>query len=98
MASSGRAMYLDSINVQMNAGQYEKLPNRPANVMMRFSADGASWSDFEVVEVGSVGEYDSDLTFYDFGMAQVFQIELSTTENFQFALYGLKMQGEETAW
>lgn len=98
MASSSRAMYLDSINVQMNAGQYEKLQDRPAKVMMRFSTDGTSWSDSEVVEVGSVGEYDSDLTFYDFGLASVFQIELSTTENFPFALYGLKICGEETAW
>ena len=89
---------IDSIDIQMNNGQSEHIPDRPVNVMMRFSADGTSWSDFEVLEVGSVGQYDYDAVFYDFGMAHVFQIELSSTDNFPFALYGLKVQAVEVSY
>ena len=86
--------YVDSLEVMTNNGQSEFLPDRPVKVMMRFSADGVSWSDSEVVEIGSVGEYDYDCIFYDFGMAKIFNIELSSTDNWPFALYGLKLQAD----
>ena len=36
--------------------------------------------------------YDPEV--YDFGMAKVFNIELSSTDNWPFALYGLKLQAD----
>ena len=84
--------YIDSLEVMTNNGQSELLPDQPVKVMMRFSADGSSWSDSEVVEMGSVGQYDYDCLFYDFGMAKVFNVELSSSDNWPFALYGLKLQ------
>ena len=84
--------YIDSLEVMTNNGQSDLLPDQPVKVMMRFSADGSSWSDSEVVEFGSVGQYDYDCIFYDFGMAKVFNVELSSSDNWPFALYGLKLQ------
>ena len=86
--------YVDSLEIMTNNGQSEYLPADQVKVMMRFSTDGVTWSDSEVVEVGSVGEYDYDCVFYDFGMAKVFNIELSSTDNWPFALYGLKLQAD----
>ena len=63
-------------------------------MMMRFSTDGSTWSDSEVVEIGKVGEYDYDCIFYDFGMAKTFILELSCSDNIPFALYALKIDGE----
>ena len=84
--------YIDSLEVMTNNGQSELLPDQPVKVMMRFSADGSSWSDSEVVEFGSVGQYDYDCVFYSLGLAKIFNIELSSTDNWPFALYGLKLQ------
>ena len=90
--------YMDSIEVLMNNGQYELLPNTAAKMMMRFSADGSTWSDSEVVDIGSIGDYSYDCVFYDFGMAKIFDVELSCSDNIPFALYALKINAEECAF
>ena len=88
------SFYIDSIEILTNNGQYEYLPEVDAKMMMRFSADGSTWSDSEVVEIGKVGDYDYDCVFYGFGMAKTFIIELSCSDNIPFALYALKIDGE----
>ena len=91
-ADYGR-FYVDMIEVLTNNGQCESLPDgRQARMMMRFSTDGVTWSDSEVVDIGSAGQYDYDTAFYDFGMANIFNVELSCTDNIPFALYALKVQ------
>ena len=90
--------YIDSIEILTNNGQYSYLPDTPAKMMMRFTADGSVWSDSEVVDIGSVGEYDYDCIFYSFGMAKVFTIELSCSDNVPFALYALKVQADECSF
>lgn len=90
--------FIDSIEVMTNNGQYRYLPDAPAQMMMSFSADGCTWSDQEVVEIGSVGDYDYDCIFYDFGMAKVFDIELSCSDNIPFGLYGLKIKAGECSF
>jgi len=90
--------YMDSIEVLTNNGQYQLLPDTQAKMMMRFSADGSTWSDSEVVEIGGVGQYDYDCIFYDFGIAKIFSIELSCSDNIPFALYALKIKAQECAF
>lgn len=90
--------YIDSIEIMTNNGQYEKLPEVQAQMMMRFSTDGVTWSDNEVVDIGYIGNYDYDCIFYDFGMAKIFNLELSCSDNIPFALYALKVQGDTCAW
>lgn len=92
--------YIDSIEILTNNGQYTSARsfNQPAKMMMRFSADGSTWSDLEVVDIGAVGEYDYDCIFYSFGMAKVFTLELSCSDNVPFALYALKVQADECSF
>lgn len=94
IVSDYSTFYIDSIEVLINNGQYVYLPEENAKMMMRFSSDGSTWSDSEVVEIGKIGEYDYDCIFYDFGMAKTFIIELSCSDNIPFALYALKIDGE----
>ena len=98
IASTETMFYMDSIELMTDNGQYKYLPDTECKMMMRFSTDGTSWSDHEVVEIGSVGEYGYDTVFYDFGMARIFIIELSCTDNVPFALYGMKIKAEECGW
>lgn len=91
--------YIDSIEVMTNNGQYELItPNNEAQMLMRFSTDGSTWSDIEAVDIGYVGDYDYDCVFYDFGMAKIFTLELSCSDNIPFALYGIKIQADQCAW
>lgn len=79
--------YIDALTIEMNNGQcYGNV-----NVAMKYTTDGTTWSDIEVLPVGSMGEYDYDCTFYQFGIGKCFTIELSTTDNFPFTLMGIKM-------
>lgn len=93
--SNYSTFFIDSIEVMTNNGQYKYLPEEEAQMMMRFSTDGATWSDNEVVEIGYVGNYDYDTIFYNFGMAKDFTLELSCTDNVPFALYGIKIDASE---
>lgn len=91
--------YIDALTVEMNNGQIEKTDIQDdAKLSMSYSTDGSTWSDIEIVDIGKAGEYDYDCTFYNFGMAKCFTIELSTTDNFPFALYGLKLVTQECEW
>lgn len=82
---------INNIEVMTNNGQYDDYYDQPVKMMMRFTADGSRWTDIETVEIGRTGEYDYDCIFYNFGMARIFTIELSCSDNVPFALFGIKM-------
>lgn len=90
--------YIDALTIEMNNGQMENLTGKDANISMRYTADGSDWTDTEVVNIGTAGDYDYDCTFYQFGLAKTFTIELSTTDDFPFSLYGLKLITQECKW
>lgn len=90
--------YIDALTIEMNNGQSAYYLEDEAKLSMRYTADGSQWSDTEIVGVGHAGDYDYDCTFYSFGMAKCFSIEISTTDNFPFALYGLKLTTQECKW
>ena len=91
--------YINAIEININNGQYSsEFYRNPAQMMMRFSADGANWTDLEYVDIGYTGNYDYDAIFYNFGMAKVFTIELSCSDNIPFALYSIKMNTDTMAY
>lgn len=90
--------YIDSLNIEMNNGQYYESEGKDIKLGMRYTADGSEWSDMEVVSVGNAGDYDYDCEFYNFGLAKTFSIELSTTSDFPFALYGIRMNTQPVKW
>lgn len=83
--------YIDAITVEMNNGQYPATGNKDCYMSMRYTADGSDWSDLEIVNIGRAGDYDYDCVFYNLGVAKHFSIELSTTDNIPFSLYGLTL-------
>ena len=83
---------INSIEVMTNNGQYEQI--KDGKMMMRYSVDGGTWTDSEVVDIGAVGDYDYDCVFYNFGLGKNFTIELSNSQNIPFALYGLKIDAD----
>lgn len=90
---------INAIEVCTNNGQYsESFYEKPAKMLMRFTADGSNWSDIEDVSLGYAGQYDEDCVFYNFGMAKVFTIELSCSENVPFALYSIKINSDQMAY
>lgn len=93
--SNHKNFYIDALTIEMNNGQTPKTNNEDNYVAMRYTADGSEWSDLEMLNVGRAGEYDFDCTFYNFGMAKHFAIELSTTYNIPFSLYGLHVVTQE---
>lgn len=90
--------FIDDLEIITNNGQYRNVTGRDVNVSMRYSVDGATFSDVETLNIGKVGEYDYDCVFYDFGMGKEFIIELSCSDDVPFALYGLKINAAECKW
>lgn len=93
--SNHNNFYIDVLTIEMNNGQTPKTNNEDNYISMRYTADGIDWTDLEMLNVGRAGEYDYDCTFYSFGMAKHFSIELSTTYNIPFSLYGLNVVTQE---
>lgn len=87
--------YIDAITVELNNGQ---IADNEGYMGMRFTADGSNWSDQEIVRIGGPGDYDYDCTFYSFGMAKCFTIELYCTDDFPFTLMGVQMNTAECKW
>ena len=90
----GGAAYLD----YHDDNRYSTVDPTEAKMMMRFSTDGSTWSDLETVDIGSVGDYDYDTIFYNFGMAKVFTIEFSCSDNIPFALYAIKIDADQCSF
>lgn len=88
--------FIDSLTIMMNNGQVAM--NDECRLQMRYTFDGNDWTDYEMINVGSAGDYDYDCTFYSFGMGKIFTIELSTTDDFEFSLMGLKIVSSECSW
>jgi len=90
---------VNNIEVNINNGQYSKdFYKDPAQMMMRFTADGSNWTDLEYVDIGYTGDYDYDCIFYDFGIAKTFTIEFSCSDNIPFALYSIKINTDTLAY
>jgi len=90
---------INNIEVSTNNGQYSSdFYSNGAQMMMRYTADGSDWTDLETVDIGYTGNYDYDCIFYNFGMAKVFTIELSCSDNVPFALYSIKINVDTMAF
>lgn len=96
--SDNSNFYIDDIEVITNNGQYSDIDYAGAKMSMRFSSDGSTWSDQEVVSLGNTGDYDYDCVFYSLGMARYFTVEFSCSDNVPFALYGIRLNTDTCAW
>lgn len=93
--SNGNLIIINAITLNTNNGQTYPIDDRQAEMMMRFSTDGSLWSDVEVVDIGAIGQYDYDSTFYNLGIGKLWTFEFSCSENYPFALYNAKIDYDE---
>lgn len=88
--------FIDSAELIVNNGQhsfndqYGDLELNP-RVSIRYSWDGATFSDYEDAYLGKIGRYDYSTTFWHLGMGKYFTLEISTTEPVPFSIENLKV-------
>ena len=88
--------YIDSAQLIVNNGQHsfnDQYTNKELNprVSIRYTWDGATWSDYEDYFLGKIGQYDYNTTIWHCGMGSYFTLEISTTEPIPFAIENLKI-------
>lgn len=88
--------FIDSAQLIVNNGQHsfnDQYTNKELNprVSIRYTWDGATWSDYEDYFLGKIGQYDYNTTIWHCGMGSYFTLEISTTEPIPFAIENLKI-------
>ena len=96
LTSNDCPFYIDDLRLIINNGQHsfnDQYDNMEANprVSIRYSWDGATWSDYEDAYMGKIGQYDYETNFYGCGMGRFFTLEVSTTENIPMSLQNLQI-------
>ena len=70
-------------------------------ISVRYSWDGATWSDYEDYYLGKVGQYQWSTTMWHLGLGSYFTLEISTTEKVPFSIENCKIAWQQTgmfAW
>ena len=103
LTSNDQPFYLDSAELICNQGQHG-YPTRPGDylsntfleanprISVRYSWDGATWSDYEDYYLGKTGEYEWTTVMWSLGLGRFFTLEVSTTEKIPFSIENLKVQ------
>lgn len=88
--------YCNSFKLIMNNGDVP-VPDLNPNVMLRYSWNGSTWSDQEVGLVGFQGNYNWNTEWWNLGFGEILTIEISSSDPFNFAIVGAKVQVEQSA-
>lgn len=92
ISSEHQPFKIPKVQLITNNGDYPLVKGRPAKVTMRYSRNGTTFQEASTRSLGSVGQYDYDTVFKNLGKAKHFIIELGTSENIPFALYGIDIK------
>ena len=60
-------------------------------IQIRYSWDGATFSDYEDYYLGYVGNYEWQTVVWHLGLGRYFTLEISTTEKIPFSIENLKV-------
>lgn len=96
VSSDHNSFKVQKISIMTNNGDYPLVKGRSAKITMRYSRNGTTWQDMSTHSLGSVGQYDYDTVFRNLGISKHFIIEIGTSENIPFALYGMDLKGIKT--
>lgn len=104
MTSNDQQFYIDSAEIVCNNGQHDtRFANLATGAMdqpvddvnpriqIRYSWDGATFSDYEDYYLGHVGAYEWQTIVWHLGLGRYFTLEISTTEKIPFAIENLKV-------
>ena len=89
VSSDHKPFKVASVRLLTNNGDYKKYVGKPARVSMRYSRNGTTWYSMAVRSLGRAGQYGYDTTFRNLGRAEHFSVEISSSDNIPFALYGI---------
>lgn len=107
LTNDDKPFYIDSLEIVGNQGQHtvnlfellrgEMAPNDQAEgvnprVSIRYSWDGATFSDYEDYFLGKQGEYEWNTVVWQCGLGKYFTLEISTTEKIPFCIQNLKVE------
>ena len=109
ITNSHQPFYIDAIDIIVNNGQvgYPVIPGNflsqtgiegNPRISIRYTWDGATWSDYGDTYLGKVGNYDWTATFWHLGMGKYFTLEISTTEKIPLSIESLNIQYEPCAY
>ena len=102
LTSNDQPFYIDSAEIICNNGQlsfdnhYDNIEMNP-RISIRYSWDGATFSDYEDYYMGKLGRYDYSTVIWQLGMGSYFTLEVSTTEPIPFAIENLKVAYSPTS-
>lgn len=93
VSSDNKPFKIGSIKLITNNGDYPLVLDHAPVITMRYSADGATWKNSSTYILGNAGKYDYDTIFRNLGKVQYLSVEVGTSENIGFALYGMDVSG-----
>ena len=106
LTSNDQPFFIDSAEIIANNGQHSTKfanlvdgsmvqpdgdPDLNPRVSLRYSWDGATWSDYEDYYMGKIGRYDWSTVAWHLGCGSYFTLEISTTEKIPFSIQNLKV-------
>lgn len=110
LTSNDQPFFIDSIELVCNNGQHDtkfaslntgamRQPDTDLNprINIRYSWDGATFSDYEDYYLGRVGDYEWTTVIYELGLGKFFTLEVSTTEKIPFSIENMKVQWSPSA-
>ena len=93
ISSDNRPFKVGSVKLITNNGDYHNVLDHAPVVTLRYSRNGTTWVASSTRSLGAAGRYDYDTVFRNLGKAQYFAVEVGSSENIGFALYGLDVSG-----
>lgn len=96
VSSDHKPFKVQKISLMTNNGDYPLVKGRSAKITIRYSRNGTTWQEASTHSLGSVGQYDYDTVFRNLGISKHFIIDVGTSENIPFALYGMDLNGIRT--
>lgn len=93
LSSDYKPFKIGSIKLITNNGDYPLVLDHAPKIFLRYSADGATWKRSSTYSLGNAGRYDYDTIFRNLGKVQYLSVEVGTSENIGFALYGMDVTG-----
>ena len=93
ISSDNRPFKIGSVKLITNNGDYRNVLDHSPLITFRYSRDGTTWVASNTRSLGPAGRYDYDTVFRNLGKSRYFSVEVGTSENIGFALYGLDVSG-----
>lgn len=96
MLNNYHKFFIDGIKLICNTGDFKNQQllqeDKAPHVMLRWSEKGGPWSNQRLGGIGKQGEYSYQVDWYKLGLHSICAVEISISDNVNFALLGGKIQ------